>query len=269
MPGSTIASQNLSSFYNSAYEVIFTRSQFDTVNNRINVTHSFTTGNLLYIYMQYFGAVYRNRVFAIADSPSQLRIATTRSDALAGIAITLSSIWTGTVTQEFNAAILSNILTIHHWSNPLIPPSTSQSSAKSTISFSPSASVQIDLQTSSIGEGRAWFGLTTTTESYTAYCGLFSPQGYGSKNDGYGSLGVHTGDTISGGASLFRYDINSPRAIRFVLQNNRISISYMASNNYVTGFTSNVLSNSLPPLVFFVCFGLNNLNINNCTITYL
>lgn len=267
MPGSTIASQSLSAFYNSAYQVGFTRSQFDTVNNRINVTHSFTTGDLLYIYLQAGGNVYRNRVFAIADSPSQLRIATTRSNALAGIAITLSSIWT--LTQEFTSAILSNILIREPWSDPLIPPSTSQSSAKSTISFSPSASVQIDLQTSSIGEGRAWFGLTTTTESYTAYCGLFSGSGFGSKNDGYGSLGVHTGDTILGGSSPVRYDINSPRAIRFVLQNNRISISYRASNNYVTGFTSNVLSNSLPPLVFFVCFGLNNLNINNCTITYL
>lgn len=267
MPGSTIASQNLSAFYNSAYEVSFTRSQFDTVNNTIKVTHSFTTGDFLYIYMQQGGGLYRNRVFAIADSPSQLRIATTRSNALAGTAITLSSIWWN--TQEFSNAILSNTHILQSWSNSLIPPSTSQSSAKSTISFSPSESVQIDLQTSSIGEGRAWFGLTTTTESYTAYCGLFVAEGFGLKTNGFGSFGVHTGDTVLGGSSPPRYDINSPRTIRFVLQNNRINIFYRANNAYVLGFTSNVLSNSLPPLVFFVCFGLNNLNINNCTLTYL
>lgn len=267
MPGSTIASQNLSAFYNTAYQVSFTRSQYDTTNNRINVTHSFTTGDLLYIYMQQLGNIYRNRVFAIADSSSQLRIASTRNDALAGTAITLSSIWTS--TSEFSIATLSNTLTTYSWSKELVLPSISQSSAKSTISFSPSTSVQIDLQTTSIGEGRSWFGLITTTESYAAYCGLLNTSRFGSTTDGYGSAGVWAGDTVLGGSSPTRYDVNTPRAVRFLLQNNKISISYRANNAYVVGFTSNTLSNSLPPLVFFVCFGLNNLNINNCTITYL
>jgi len=268
MPGSTLSSQSLPSLYNSAFRISFNRSQVDTVNNYINVTHNFTTGDYLWIYMQYSGYVYKNRVFAIVNSSSQIRIASSKSNALANIPIDLSSI---TPTPEFvpTLAHLSNILTIEACKPAFFAPSYAQASSKSTISFAPSNSVQIDIESSSIGEGRSMFGLMTTDETYLAVCGLFNGSGYTTGNDAYGSLGVYIGDTVIGAGSPLRYDLNSPRAIRFVLQGNRVKIYYKASGAYVLGFTSNLLSNLLPPLVFFTNFGLNGLSVNNCTITYL
>lgn len=267
MPGSTLSSQSLPSLYNSAFRISFNRSQVDTVNNYINVTHNFTTGDYLWIYMQNGGYVYKNRVFAIVNSSSQIRIASSKSNALANIPIDLSSI----TPSQFSGdpGHLSNVLTINGCIPALFAPSLHSSSSKSAISFTPSDSVQIDIESSSIGEGRSMFGLMTTNETYLAVCGLFNGSGYGSVNDGFGSLGVYIGDTVLGAGSSLRYDLNSPRAIRFVLQGNRVKIYYKASGAYVLGFTSNLLSNLLPPLVFFTNFGLNGLSVNNCTITYL
>jgi hypothetical protein len=216
--------------------------------------------------MQYGGYVYKNRVFAIVNSSSQIRIASSKSNALANIPIDLSSI---TPSQFSGDGHLSNILTMQGCNPALFAPSYAQASSKSTISFTPSDSVQIDIESSSIGEGRSMFGLMTTNETYLAVCGLFNGSGFGSVNDGFGSLGVYIGDTVLGAGSSLRYDLNSPRAIRFVLQGNRVKIYYKASGAYVLGFTSNLLSNLLPPLVFFTNFGLNGLSVNNCTITYL
>lgn len=266
MPGSTLSSQSLPSLYNSAFRISFNRSQVDTVNNYINVTHNFTTGDYLWIYMQYYGYVYKNRVFAIVNSSSQIRIASSKSNALANIPIDLSSI---TPSQFSGDGHLSNILTREGCNPALFAPSYAQASSKSTISFAPSDSVQIDIESSSIGEGRSMFGLMTTNETYLAVCGLFNGSGFGSVNDGFGSLGVYIGDTVLGAGSSLRYDLNSPRVIRFVLQGNRVKIYCKASGAYVLGFTSNLLSNLLPPLVFFTNFGLNGLSVNNCTITYL
>jgi hypothetical protein len=269
MPGSTLSSQSLPSLYNSAFRISFNRSQVDTVNNYINVTHNFTTGDYLWIYMrQGSGTIptYINRVFAIVNSSSQIRIASSKSNALANIPIDLSSI---TPSAFLEPGELSNTLTLQVINLTRLAPSYAQASSKSTISFAPSDSVQIDIESSSIGEGRSTFGLMTTNETYLAVCGLFNGSGYGSVNDGYGSLGVYIGDTVLGASSPLRYDLNSPRAIRFVLQGNRVKIYYKASGAYVLGFTSNLLSNLLPPLVFFTNFGLNGLSVNNCTITYL
>ena len=258
MPGSTIKA-----VLNAPYLTIWSFQPLsNNVGSFIVTSHPFTTGDVIYVKLFINGSLQTTqpRYFVIVDSPTQLRYASSFANAIAGVALS--------IPQGLTAAqsVLANIPAAGASFNQypmLFNPSTWMASSRSVVSFSPTSNVHLYF---------TFTGFSGIAVVHTQNCGTSNSYVCGLET-GLGGIFQQSGTlTVSPqpiGINFLPATPSPPINGRFTLQNSRISLSIKQPNeSYLTVFTSNIIPGSTDPLFFSACFGLNNQEFNNCTITY-
>lgn len=300
MPGSSIIQTGLSNVYNSRYLAtnnwnVSVFSGLTIVNDTLTVeppaqNFPFATGDRVYFFDSTVLASLPDAAnnyqftlyYAIRISATQIKLATSYENAIAGTAITIADFTNKTVSgTNFNNRVISNV-TAPVINRELLYDNTSffaskwNSSAVSSQSFfiSDQVRLEFDLPECSMA------GLISLEKRETGIpvygFGLLRP---GSKTllgigDTFSNMTDNIcGRSITGETSADRFFFPfSPGwngRLRITVQNNTISVAMSVNNGatFTTMFTTSQLSIT-SPLNFFAYNSLNNTGLTNCTINY-
>lgn len=284
MPGSIITCTGLSATYNSTYNVrsyrgttnfgLSVNTALDTFNIDLGNTNvpgafPFNTGDIVFLGDTVSGNTFVSKFFAIRVSSSAIKLATSYSNAINGIAID-QTVDPGTTSLKYQ---LSNSPFGFEFSdnrcvnNEFFDTSFWQSSASSVNTFSRTDAVAMRFTLPT--NGGAFVGIKTVGATPLPAYGV----GLGAHS--YGVAGTLGRELVSGVGT--RFVVLSGGVYQnnweIKLQNSRISIAYQPSfpsfsTTYTTLYTTPVLTTNLP-LRFFSYFNINNTQLTNCVLTYL
>lgn len=225
--------------------------------------HPFSTGDKVYPADYNFQGIWITR-YAIKVSDTQISVATSYVNAIAGTATAFTGVATSSISNLPTVPYAYNAMGINYITEPFLGYS------KSAQSFSVNDNVAIDFTVPGWGTNSSgfiplfWaFGLVSDTGGYKL--GLID------------TMFFQYGDSITGTTSntTYRNDQANTKSnltfnCRILIQNQRAYIQIKTtSNTYITLFTSSVLSTNIQGLRFFSSLALNGRAFTNCTITYL
>jgi hypothetical protein len=241
----------------------------DSTNSTFTVgSHPFTTGDVIYVKLFNNALALttpNGKYYAIVVNSTQLRYASTLSNALNGVALSIPA----SLSTVVQSAIGNHpfIGYVPEMQNAFYNPSLWMSSSVSLVSFASTQNVRIDFAMSSNANLPMSVAIATksvgTSGSYV--CGF-------AQADSQQSV---VGEAVGTGFYTFGNYIQNtsqtlPAVARFTLQNRRVSTAIRLNNGtYFTRFTGSLLPTSQEPLFFVANMGINGYNVNNCTITYL
>jgi hypothetical protein len=258
MPGSTIKAVLNEPYLTSWIAGVLSNN----VGSFTVVSHPFTTGDVIYVklFINGFLQTTQPKYFVIVDSPTQLRYASSFANAIAGVALSIPQ---GLTVNQSGLGNTPTIGASHPQYPMLYNPSTWMASSRSVVSFSPTSNVHIDFTISTYAERAAVIHTQNLGTSNSYVCGLSAIGGI------FQQSGTLTASPNPININYLPGSTTFPISGRFTLQNSRISLSVKQINqSYLTVFTSNIIPGSTDPLFFSACFGLNDQDFNNCTITY-
>lgn len=218
-------------------------------------THPFSTGDKIWVTLRTDSARIR---YVIKVSDTQISLATSLANAVAGSPITLDS--------NYNNCLIGNVPSTSEPSPPKILSDDFLSYSKSAQSFAVTENVAIDFTVPNWGQlGRGLFNL------FYWSLGVISDAGNYKFLLWIGNGKYWIADSVLGGVATVNF---SPSSLTFncriLLQNQRVSFQVKnTGGSYITVFTSPVLSTNIQGLRFFVNLNINGTALTNCAITYL
>lgn len=267
MPGSTLNSV-LQYPYLTRWSYSSTSGSWaNSTNNIFTVpSHPFVTGDVIYV------ALYNNnqnlvtsvrKYYAIVLSPTTLQYANTYNDAMLGIALPIPVLSTTVLSSIENIPPVGAYAILYNAG--FYDPNTWNSSSWSNVSFNSSQNVRIDLTLSNENYQMAAIRTKSASTSSSYVCGFCQTNYFQSiVGEAIGTNSYTFGNMVQNIQQAL------PATIRFSLENKRVSIAIKMNNGtYFTRFTGSIIADNTPPLFLGVGMGLNALNVNNCTITYL
>ena len=270
MPGSIITCQGLSTVYNSFYSIhngssnVFRGLTIDAATDTFNVDTSvtgalpfpFQTGDVVYYGKNTSDSgVFLTRYFAIRISATSIKVATSYTNAIDGIAVDLLTTSTNTNLNQLEHQISNAVLMFHGGPfmsyNNYFDKDWWQSSSFSTLNFGITENIAFDFTI----ENTVMCGIQTVSGSYGIGLGRSVDYIFGRE-----TTGLHYQNRFR--AQLF-YDL------RIRVQNSIIAIQKKETNgSYTTIYTTVTITNT-ERFRFFAYFSLNNTKLSNCIITYL
>lgn len=269
MPGSilqSVISENLyNAFWDFSPEGLTNHESWANSSTGIFTvpSHPFTTGDVMYVSLRgqtpYANVLRMGKYYAIVISSTQLKHASTKENALAGISLNIpGDLWTEAVvgngignTPDCGYNYFDNV--------DSYDPDTWISSSRSSDAFDISTNVRIQWThtTQSLTTSRGGtYALATPT--FGSFLGVtFWREGVG--------VGGFTGGNVS-----FHPPIGSTRTFRFEIMDRKISLWVkLTDESFQQLYTTIPLPEGLDPFYFYANFGLKNMSATDCTITYL
>lgn len=262
MPGSLLQSTNLGTAYDTFWD--FTQFSLDAswADSSTGIftvpaspAHPFATGDVMYVrlFSSTGASLINGKYYAIVLSSTQLKYASTRENALAGISLNIpANLWAGTSLRTNGIGNTPDCGYNFFQVTTAFNPNTWLASSRSSDAFDVSTNVRIEVKHNQMRRGASY---ALATNNFTTCFGLTPWLG-----DRWGFLPTNS--------SFFNAGLNG--IIRFEIINRRVSmLGGLANGTFVTIYTSSELPTSSAPFYFYANFGLNSMSAADCTITYL
>jgi hypothetical protein len=260
--GSTLTCQGLSTAYNTNFHVwngtggLVIESETDIFSVTGNKQFPFSTGDMVY-----YGSIFSNQTsvflyYAIRISETEIKLATTYENAIAGIPLNITFNSPSTNNSYFQYQIGSSPLALLHggpslWSASVINPSFWQSRSFSTTTFSITENISFECNLNQA----CLVGISTVSGSYRI--------GGGTQKSPGPSFIMRS--TIGDVRGLLNLPVSQ---LKITVLNKSILFSRLSGGSYITFHTTTPLTTQ-EPLRFYACLGTNNTGLTNCKITYL
>jgi hypothetical protein len=269
MPGSLLQSINLGNTYDTFWEYTQTDLSTSWANSSTGIftvpatpAHPFVTGDVMYVRLfsstggAVGGQLTAGKYYAIVISSTQLKYASTRENALAGISLNIpANLWAITSQRTNGIGNTPDCGYNFFRGNTAFKPDEWLASSRSSNDFDVSTNVRIEVTHNQKRRG-ASYALATPT--FSSCFGLT----FWALNSASG-LAFFPGDNVSLNEAY-------TGTVRFEIINRRVSmLGQLTSGSFVTIYTSSELSASSAPFYFYANFGLNSMSATDCTITYL